>query len=54
MTTDITELAQREKFEAWAEEAARCRGNTEKHRNQDGNYPPSLHLHVESMAGRKC
>ena len=40
MTTDITELAQREKFEAWAEEAgALPRGILKKHRNQDGNYP---------------
>ncbi|HBR4536498.1 TPA: hypothetical protein L9V78_002123 [Klebsiella pneumoniae] len=40
MTTDITELAQREKFEAWAEEAGTLpRGILKKHRNQDGSYP---------------
>lgn len=38
--TDITELAQREKFEAWAEEAGTLpRGILKKHRNQDGSYP---------------
>ncbi|HBQ3392406.1 hypothetical protein MXT31_16905 [Klebsiella pneumoniae] len=38
--TDITELAQREKFEAWAEEAGALPwGILKKHRNQDGNYP---------------
>lgn len=38
--TDITELAQREKFEAWAEEAGALPwGILGKHRNQDGNYP---------------
>lgn len=37
---DITELAQREKFEAWAEEAGALPwGILKKHRNQDGNYP---------------
>lgn len=40
MTTDITELAQREKFEAWAEEAGALPwGILKKHRNKDGNYP---------------
>ncbi|HHY1063453.1 TPA: hypothetical protein ACVY43_000793 [Klebsiella michiganensis] len=40
MTTDITELAQREKFEAWAEEAGALPwGILKKHRNQDGSYP---------------
>lgn len=40
MTTDITELAQREKFEAWAEEVGALPwGILKKHRNQDGNYP---------------
>lgn len=40
MTTDITELAQREKFEAWAEEAGALPwGILGKHRKQDGNYP---------------
>ncbi|MBS5176787.1 MAG: hypothetical protein KHZ25_20825 [Klebsiella oxytoca] len=38
--TDITELAQREKFEAWAEEAGALPwGILGKHRKQDGNYP---------------
>ncbi|EMO3781046.1 hypothetical protein RJ528_000652 [Klebsiella oxytoca] len=38
--TDITELAQREKFEAWVEEAdALPWGILKKHRNQDGSYP---------------
>lgn len=38
--TDITELAQREKFEAWAEEAGALPwGILKKHRNKDGNYP---------------
>lgn len=38
--TDITELAQREKFEAWAEEiGALPWGILKKHRNQDGSYP---------------
>ncbi|MGN9648196.1 hypothetical protein [Klebsiella michiganensis] len=38
--TDITELAQREKFEAWAEEAGALPwGILKKHRNQDGSYP---------------
>lgn len=37
---DITELAQREKFEAWAEEAGALPwGILGKHRKQDGNYP---------------
>lgn len=40
MTTDITELAQREKFEAWAEEVGALPwGILKKHRNQDGSYP---------------
>lgn len=40
MTTDITELAQREKFEAWAEEVGALPwGILKKHRNQDGGYP---------------
>lgn len=40
MTTDITELAQREKFEVWAEEAGALPwGILKKHRNKDGNYP---------------
>ncbi|KMV90409.1 hypothetical protein HMPREF9693_05441 [Klebsiella oxytoca 10-5249] len=40
MTTDITELAQREKFEAWAEEVdALPWGILKEHRNQDGSYP---------------
>ncbi|MDU9141251.1 ead/Ea22-like family protein [Klebsiella aerogenes] len=40
MTTDITELAQRDKFEAWAEEAGALPwGILGKHRKQDGNYP---------------
>ncbi|HDU3763998.1 TPA: hypothetical protein QIZ58_001116 [Klebsiella aerogenes] len=40
MTTDITELAQREKFEAWAEEVGALPwGMLKKHRNQDGSYP---------------
>lgn len=40
MTTDITELAQREEFEAWAEEAGALPwGILGKHRKQDGNYP---------------
>lgn len=40
MTTDITELAQREKFEAWAEEAGALPwGILGKHRKQDGSYP---------------
>lgn len=39
MTTDITELAQREKFEAWAEEVGALPwGILKKHRNQDGSY----------------
>lgn len=38
--TNITELAQREKFEAWAEEAGALPwGILGKHRKQDGNYP---------------
>lgn len=38
--TDITELAQREKFEAWAEEVGALPwGILKKHRNQDGSYP---------------
>lgn len=38
--TDITELAQREKFEAWDEEAGALPwGILKKHRNKDGNYP---------------
>ncbi|MGQ9229911.1 hypothetical protein [Klebsiella pneumoniae] len=38
--TDITELAQREKFEAWAEEVGTLPwGILKKHRNQDGSYP---------------
>ncbi|HEE1034682.1 TPA: hypothetical protein R6433_003915 [Klebsiella pneumoniae] len=38
--TDITELAQREKFEAWAEEVGALPwGMLKKHRNQDGSYP---------------
>lgn len=38
--TDITELTQREKFEAWVEEAdALPWGILKKHRNQDGSYP---------------
>lgn len=38
--TDITELAQREKFEAWAEEVdALPWGILKEHRNQDGSYP---------------
>ncbi|WP_410795378.1 hypothetical protein [Klebsiella aerogenes] len=38
--TDINELAQREKFEAWVEEAdALPWGILKKHRNQDGSYP---------------
>ena len=38
--TDITELAQREKFEAWAEEVGALPwGMLKKHRNKDGNYP---------------
>ena len=37
---NITELAQREKFEAWAEEAGALPwGILGKHRKQDGNYP---------------
>lgn len=37
---DITELAQREKFEAWAEEVGALPwGILKKHRNQDGSYP---------------
>ncbi|GEM_PF-2272291 len=40
MTTDITELAQREKFEAWAEEVGALPwGILKEHRNQDGSYP---------------
>ncbi|HCF8039468.1 TPA: hypothetical protein NIU56_003005 [Klebsiella pneumoniae] len=40
MTTDITELAQRDKFEAWAEEVGALPwGILKKHRKQDGNYP---------------
>ncbi|MEQ4951946.1 hypothetical protein ABN150_21830 [Klebsiella oxytoca] len=40
MTTDITELAQREKFEAWAEEVGALPwGILKKYRNQDGSYP---------------
>lgn len=38
--TDITELALREKFEAWAEEVGALPwGILKKHRNQDGSYP---------------
>lgn len=38
--TDITELAQREKFEAWAEEVGALPwGILKEHRNQDGSYP---------------
>ena len=37
---DITALAQREKFEAWAEEVGALPwGILKKHRNQDGSYP---------------
>ncbi len=40
MRTDITELAQREKFEAWAEEVGALPwGILKEHRNQDGSYP---------------
>ncbi|WP_307720191.1 hypothetical protein [Klebsiella quasipneumoniae] len=45
--TDITELAQREKFEAWAEEAGALPwGILGKHRKQDGNYPGSHYTYM--------
>ncbi|MBZ7339405.1 Uncharacterised protein [Klebsiella pneumoniae] len=45
--TDITELAQREKFEAWAEEVGALPwGILKKHRNQDGSYPGPYYTYM--------
>lgn len=47
MTTDITELAQREKFEAWAEEVgAQPWGYLKKQRNQSGGYSVQIYTHM--------
>ncbi|MGR7516124.1 hypothetical protein ACU60F_16320 [Klebsiella aerogenes] len=53
MTTDITELAQREKFEAWAEECnALPWGYLKKRRTNDGFY--SEHVYTSLWAAWKA
>ncbi|RAZ96266.1 hypothetical protein DK853_25580 [Klebsiella oxytoca] len=45
--TDITELAQREKFEAWAEEAgAQPWGYLKKQRNPSGGYSVQIYTYM--------
>lgn len=47
MTTDITELAQREKFEAWAEEVgAQPWGYLKKQRNPSGGYSVQIYTYM--------
>ncbi|CCI77690.1 unnamed protein product [Klebsiella pneumoniae subsp. rhinoscleromatis SB3432] len=47
MTTDITELAQREKFEAWAEEVgAKPWGYLKKQRNPSGGYSVQIYTYM--------
>ncbi|WP_411195167.1 hypothetical protein ACHQI3_17265 [Raoultella planticola] len=47
MTTDTTELAQREKFEAWAEEAgAQPWGYLKKQRNPSGGYSVQIYTYM--------
>lgn len=49
MTTDITELAQREKFEAWAEEVgAQPWGYLKKQRNPSGGYSVQIYTYMWS------
>ncbi|HDX8334829.1 TPA: hypothetical protein ROU65_001626 [Raoultella ornithinolytica] len=48
--TDITELAQREKFEAWAEHACAAPwGYLKKRRTTEVLFRADLHLHVDGM-----
>ncbi|HDU5016200.1 TPA: hypothetical protein RFU30_002136 [Klebsiella quasipneumoniae subsp. quasipneumoniae] len=47
MTTDITELALREKFEAWAEEVgAQPWGYLKKQRNPNGGYSVQIYTYM--------
>lgn len=49
MTTDITELAQRDKFEAWAEEVgAQPWGYLKKQRNPSGGYSVQIYTYMWS------
>ena len=49
MTTDITELAQREKFEGWAEEVgAQPWGYLKKQRNPSGGYSVQIYTYMWS------